>query len=125
MRLRLELDYDLAEGAITPFVEGLRRGVAVACACVACGRTTFPPDRRCGCSAGADNAPGLRWRELSGSARVIHRTDGPGGHFALVRFDGADNCAVCRIVNPQYEGGTAALQPSNDEKPAICVEIGR
>ena len=125
MKLDLHLEYVLAEGAIAPHLDGLRRGVAIAAECVASGRTTFPPDRRCGSGSDSDTERGLRWRELPGAARIIHRTDGPAGSFALAQFDGADNCAVCRIVNSEEQGDMARLEPSSGDKPAICIKIGR
>jgi|GEM_PF-618956 len=123
MKHRLVLDYSLGRGGLAPYLDALAGGVALAGFCPRCGRTTFPPERRCRCepNGGSDAAPGHK--ELSGHAHVVFRTDGPSGHFALVRFDGADNQTVCRIANPTVSSDTAKLTASDDGKPGIVIQM--
>ena len=52
MKHRVVLDYELAEGWLAPWIEGLRNGEAVASHCTACDSAWFPPLRACpGCRA--------------------------------------------------------------------------
>jgi uncharacterized OB-fold protein len=119
----LNLDYSLSPGALAPYIQGLVEGTAMAKQCARCARVTFPPERMCQCQSRADGATNLGWRELSGEARLVVRTDGPNGAFALVQFNGADNQAVCRIVNPELSGSKVTLQAAQKEMPGIFVEI--
>ena len=89
---RLTLDYDLHPGWLAHFVEGLVAGRAMARACTACARTSFPPQRTCDC--GETSAD---WVALSGLAEVRYRTRGADGDFGLVAFEGADTLAVVAL----------------------------
>ncbi|MCR9139483.1 MAG: hypothetical protein NXI27_26015 [Alphaproteobacteria bacterium] len=123
MKHRLTLDYALGRGVLAPYLDALIEGVALAGHCPHCGRTSFPPERRCRCTQGGgdDTAPG--WVRLTGQAHILFRTDGLAGSFALAQFDGADNQTVCRIANPPGNGSEARLVASDDGKPGIVVEI--
>ena len=123
MKYQLVLDYHLGEGALGPYLEGLSEGTALARQCRRCDRVTFPPERVCTCQT-KDNLPATYgWKTLTGRASVIHRTYGLGGGFALARFDGADNLAVCRIDNPGREGMDAVLRATGEYRPGITIEI--
>lgn len=111
MKHRLTLDYKLGEGALQPYLDGLRAGRAMAVRCPKTNRTSFPP-----------TLPG-DWFELSGQGTIIVRTDGSDGHFALVGFDGADNQAVARLENPDRSGSRVKLVASPDGPPALRVAI--
>ncbi|MEM9107613.1 MAG: hypothetical protein AAGC96_18360 [Pseudomonadota bacterium] len=123
MKHRVQLDYTLGEGELADYLDGLREGKAVASYCRGSGRTSFPPD--CSCRSrqpdGEDNTVELK--QLSGGAEILVRTDGPSGAFALVRFDGADNMAVCRLANPSADGRRGQLCATGDELPGIVLEI--
>ncbi|MEM6463457.1 MAG: hypothetical protein AAF724_16240 [Pseudomonadota bacterium] len=123
MKKRLTLDYALAEGSIAPHLDGLRAGRAVAAKCRKTGRVTMPPARSNALGDLFASDGSHDWIELSGEAAIIHRTDGPGGAFALVRFDGADNQAVGRIVNPEAVGRKARLRAAGENEPGLILEI--
>jgi len=90
--VHLPLEYDLKAGWLSPFVEGLTQGRAVARVCAACGRVSFPPLRTCTCGSAEGE-----WVILSGRATVITRTSGTDGDFALARFDGADGLTTVAL----------------------------
>jgi uncharacterized OB-fold protein len=92
MRIAMNLDVTAGEGVLAPYLDGLRRGAAVAGHCTACGRTALPPEPRCRCGAAV-----TRMRALAGTATVLWRTTGTDGDAALVRFDGADTLSVARL----------------------------
>ncbi len=123
MKHRVAFDYSLAEGELAGFLDGLREGKAIASHCRGCGRTSFPPARSCRCqrSDGTDDA--LEPKHLSGGAEILVRTDGPGGAFALVRFDGADNMAVCRLADPSVTGRRGHLCGVGYELPGLVLEV--
>lgn len=123
MKHRLTLDYALGRGALAPYLDALADGVALAGHCPHCDRTHFPPERRCQCAQGGSKGATPDPIRLTGQARIIFRTDGPAGSFALAQFQGADNQTVCRIANPQGSCGEARLVASDDGKPGIVVEI--
>ncbi len=123
MKRRLQLEYTIGDLSIAPYLEGLRTGLAIAKYCSGCRRTTFPPEHGCPGDLATDGASQSSWTELSGKARLELRTDGPDGSFALARFEGADNGAVCRIANPEVSGSTLVLQPDEQEIPGIVVMI--
>ena len=123
MKYQLVLDYHLGEGALGPYLEGLSEGIALARQCRRCDRVTFPPERNCTCQS-QDNLPAsIGWKTLAGTATIVHRTVGLGGGYALARFDGADNLAVCRIDNPDDEGSHATLLATGEYRPGITIEI--
>jgi len=89
---RLTLDYELQAGWLEPFVQGLKKGSAIARRCSSCNKTTFPPIRVCDC----DHVHG-EWIRLSGKAQIVYRSEGVDGSFALVQFEGADTKTVVRL----------------------------
>jgi uncharacterized OB-fold protein len=93
MRFALSLDVTAGEGFLAPYLDGLRRGEAIAGHCAACGRTALPPEPRCRCGASPSEM-----RRLSGKAAILWRTTGTDGDAALVRFDGADTLSVARLA---------------------------
>ena len=123
MKRRLLLEHTIGDLSIAPYLEGLRTGLAIAKHCSGCRRTTFPPEHSCPGDLATDGASESSWTELSGRAHLELRTDGPDGCFALVRFEGADNRAVCRIANPEVSSSTLVLQPDEQEIPGIVVMI--
>jgi hypothetical protein len=116
MRLDLHLAYDLAEGWLAPYLEGLREGRAVASLCDACGAVSFPPRRSCVCGGRAGG-----WVTLPGAASVLARTEGRDGAFALLRFDGAATAAVARTEFLPPDAVRARLLPATSARPALAV----
>ncbi len=88
----LTLEYTLSPGWMQPWVDGLLKGVAIARNCQSCGHKSFAPQRvcSCGCVEGS-------WASLSGLATIVRQTKGADGHFAVARFEGADNEVVVRL----------------------------
>ena len=123
MKHPVSLDYTLGEGDLSDYLDGLRQGTAVGRRCRACGRTSFPPERVCHCQERDDDAGGLEPKPLPGTAVVLCRTDGPAGAFVLVRFDGADNAAVCRLADPAARGTRGCLRATADGLPGLILDI--
>ena len=123
MKHRLTLDYQLGEGRLRPFLEGLREGSARARDCPSSGRVTFPPEGVSLRNNSDNDRPSSGWKTLSGACTILCRTTGAGGAFALVRFDGADNLAVCRIADPADEGKRAMLIASESPQPALTIRV--
>lgn len=92
MKVTLTLDYDLGEGFLGPYLDGLRAGRAVAGRCGGCGRVALPPVATCVCGA-----RGAGPVVLPGAATVVWRTTGADGDVALVQFDGADGPSLARL----------------------------
>jgi len=117
MKLRLDLDYDLAEGWLAPWVAGLRAGRAVASACGGCGTARFPPLRICpDCNVAAD-----RWQDVSGRATILFRTTGRDGDVALARVDGARGAAVVRLDGLPDGALSGRLRAVPDGPPALIL----
>lgn len=116
----LTLDYQLQPGWLSPFIEGLQKGIAVARCCNACSKTTFPPIRTCEC-----NHVEGEWITLSGTADIVHRCDGSEGSFALVRFQGADTHTVVRLADMVESSQVGYLQASQSNSPALVITPGQ
>lgn len=117
MKRRLELDYALGYGWLSPWLDGLREGKAVASTCSACGDAHFPPLRACpNCHAPSDG-----WRTLNGGATILFRTDGTDGDFALARFDGASAAAVVRAQALSSGTTRARLAPCPEDPPVPVI----
>ena len=113
---RLELDYTLHPGWLTPFIEALSEGRALARRCSDCGKVSFPPVRVCPCG----NSDGT-WHHLTGAGQIIHRTTGSDGDFALVQMEGANTMAVMRLSDmaPSALSGQIITPPT--AQPALCL----
>jgi len=117
MRRRLELDYSLGYGWLSPWLDGLREGRVVASCCSVCGDVHFPPLRACpNCRTLADG-----WQPLSGGATILFRTIGTDGDFALVRFDGASAAAVVRAQALPAGAKRARLAPCPTDPPVLFI----
>jgi uncharacterized protein len=116
MKLNLSLDYALAEGWLAPFVAGLRDGRAVAARCTACDAVSFPPARVCACGSRQSV-----WVTLDGTARVIWRTAGLDGDFALVQFAGASSSSIARLQGMPESKTNGQIAPARPERPAVVV----
>lgn len=118
MKHSVSLDYDLAEGWLRPWFDGLREGRAVASTCSACDLAQFPPLRVCPMC----NTPSDGWRTLSGGATVQHRTAGADGDFAIVQFDGAERAAVVRSEHLAPNARRGRLARVSDGPPWLSLE---
>ncbi len=123
MKHQLTLAYQLGEGALQPYLQGLCDGVANARMCTLCERVTFPPERSCTCQQKGNRPPAFGWKTLSGKATILHRTTGVDGDFALVRFAGADNLAVCRLADPRQQGDQVQLVAAGPQRPVLTVAV--
>ena len=113
---QLNLTYSLSPGWMAAFVTGLREGKSIARRCDGCARVSFPPLRICECGVGA----GI-WIELAGTAKIIHRTDGQDGSFALVQFDGADTQSVVRLDHIGQGQDTGRIAANACGLPAMTL----
>lgn len=106
----LTLHYRLAPGWLSPWVTALAEGRALAAVCDGCGRVSFPPLRRCRCGRGTWD-----WRELAGTARILRRSTGADGDFALAAFDGADTRTTVRLLDlgPGAIAGKLRIPPTD------------
>ena len=112
----LALEYNLASGWMTPFVEGLRTGVATGRHCSDCAKVSFPPVRICPC--GSTNGT---WVALSGQAEIIWRTDGSDGSFALARFEGANTLSSVKLIDVDDDTTDGQLIASEGDLPMLLL----
>ena len=121
MKHQLSLEYDLSEGWLADWVEGLRNGEALASRCSACNARYFPPLRVCAdCRAQSDG-----WVTLSGRAKVIRRTNGVDGDFVLAQFEGAKGAAVMRAGRLPEDALFGQLRACGDHPLALELEPER
>jgi uncharacterized OB-fold protein len=118
MKRTLSLDYALGDGWLAPWLDGLRKGRAIASTCSTCGLARFPPLRTCpDCRTSSDG-----WITLSGGATILFRTQGADGDFAMVRFDGASGAAIARAELLPSEAGRAVLARCADDPPFLSLD---
>lgn len=131
--IEVTLRYAHALGGLTPYLEGLAAGRAVASSCPVCGRTWFPPRLGCCSRAGA-----VQWTTLDGTGRVVAGTSGggilpfgggPAGEgLALIALDGADNLAlgwVDGFGNEPPEGARVRLVASGHSSSPHPAQAAR
>ncbi len=58
---------------------------------------------------------------LNGSARILHRTTGSDGDFAMVRFDGADTLTVVALDAVSMSATSAAIKPQTGKLPRLIL----
>ncbi len=116
MKLTLTLEYDLAEGWLAPYIAGLRDGRAVAARCTACDAVSFPPMRTCGCGGTQST-----WVTLVGTAKVIWRSVGVDGDFALVQFDGATTASVAGVPGMDLNTRSGRIVPATTDRPGLVI----
>ena len=116
MDLNLRLDYVLGEGWLAPYIAGLRDGCAIAARCTACDAVSFPPVRVCACG-GRQSA----WVTLDGTAKVIFRSTGMDGDFALVQFAGASTGSVARLQGMAAHETMGRIAPALTTRPGLVV----
>ena len=124
MKYRMMLDYDIATGDLTPYFDALAEGRALASTCTSCGHVAFPARTTCTRCAGQE----INWTELTGTAQVLFRTDGPTDSFALVHFDGADTNSTVALSNPEaFEPDVKSLHgrlvSPPDEQPGLWLAL--
>ncbi|MEP6068258.1 MAG: zinc ribbon domain-containing protein [Paracoccaceae bacterium] len=112
----LALDYTLAPGWMTPFVEGVKTGVATGRKCTDCAKVSFPPVRICPCGSTKGT-----WVALSGQAEITWRTDGADGSFALVRFEGANTLSSVKLIDVDLDTTNGRLAASEGELPMLLL----
>ena len=116
----MTLDYSLAPGWMAPFIEGLKGGQARAKQCAHCHRVSFPPVRTCSCGGLEQD-----WIELTGTAQLIYQCVGLDGHFAMVRFTGADTLSVVKLKGFEHlapgNNNQGVLLAARAEMPAMVV----
>ena len=121
MKHQLSLEYNLSEGWLAAWVEGLRTGEALASHCSACDTRYFPPLRVCAdCRARSDG-----WVTLSGRAKVIGRTNGRDGDFVLAQFEGAKGAAVMRASRLPKDAIFGQLCACGDDPLALELKAER
>jgi uncharacterized protein len=104
--LQLSLTYQHALGDLSPYFAGLAQGQLVASVCGRCGATWLPPRLICTCGS-----TDLKWLTLDGMGTVEWATSTTSALpatrvrgdmvFVLVRFDGATNSALARLVGAE------------------------
>ncbi len=117
IRHDLTLAYELPPGWLSPWIDGLTKGKAVARKCAACGRVSFVPQRVCDC--GSDKGT---WVELSGRVKILRRTSGTEGEHCLAQFEGADIACVARLRNFAPGITHGHLVPSAKDVPMLILE---
>lgn len=112
----LTLEYQLNAGWLTPYVDGLKDGKIIARQCMACFRISLPPVRSCLCGSSEG-----QWLRLNGTARIVKRTTGSDGDFAMVRFDGADTLSVVSLDTVPTSATTATIKPLAGKLPQLIL----
>lgn len=119
MKHQINLDYTIAEGGLKPYFDALGRSEVLASKCQGCGRIVFPARIICG-ACGSDE---VEWTALTGVANVVHRTDGVGRSFALMKFAGADTLTTVALLNPRSGATSGRLKSHADGLPGLWVEL--
>lgn len=119
MKHQINLDYTIPVGDLAPYFEALQRGDALARKCKGCGRVSFPARSQCADCNGAE----MQWHPLKGTARILFRTDGAGGSFALVQFDGADTQSTVALLNAAQTSDFGALVIAPDGGNGIWLDL--
>lgn len=119
MKHQINLDYTIAEGGLKPYFDALGRSEVLASKCQRCGRIVFPARIICG-ACGSDE---VEWTALTGVANVVHRTDGVGRSFALMKFAGADTLTTVALLNPRSGATSGRLKSHADGLPGLWVEL--
>lgn len=110
------LHHALHPGWLAPHVEAIMSGQALGRRCAACARVSFPPLRVCPCGS-AEGA----WQPLSGAARIVWRTTGADGDFALASFEGAAALATVRLVRMPEGATRGRIEAPPGSLPQICL----
>lgn len=112
----LILDYQLNAGWLAPYVDGLKDGKVIARQCAACSRTSLPPMRSCICGHS-----GGHWKQLLGTAKIMQRTTGTDGDFAMVLFDGADTLSVVALDAVSPSATSVVIKAASGKLPQLIL----
>lgn len=116
IKRRVKLDYKISTGWLGPYMEALTQGKTLARKCNLCNMVTYPPQKTCKCG----NTE-ITWHELSGKAEIVWRTINDDGDSAMVKFEGSHTHSVACVHDLGKDEKTAALVPSCNEYPNICI----
>ncbi len=119
MKYQMNLDYSIPPGDLAPYFEALQDGKALASECNGCGNVAFPARMQCGACCNSD----IKWKPLNGTARVLFRTDGGSGSFALVKFDGADTHCTVGLINPERNTTFGKLAAPQGDAPGLWLAL--
>lgn len=119
MKYGLKLDYSISYGALDPYFDSLQEGVAMASQCGSCGQIAFPARAQCR----ACGSQSIIWKPLSGVAKILFRTDGSSGSFALVQFDGADTNSTVELANPEMKTTIGKLVAPEGDAPGLLLAL--
>jgi len=119
MKLHMSLDYTISEGALKPYFDALLRGDALASRCHSCGHVDFPARVICNICGSRE----MDWVTLSGTAEVIHRTDGAKSGFALAKFSGADTLTTVALTNPASKATIGRLSTPVGARPGLWLKL--
>lgn len=119
MKHQLTLDYTIPFGDLQPYFDALHEGNAFASACNSCEFVAFPARTRCGSCRSND----MRWVPLTGTARVLFRTDANARSFALVKFDGADTSSTVALNNPENNAMFGTIVAPKDGTPGLRLTL--
>lgn len=119
MKYQLNLDYLVPLGDLAPYFEALQDGKAQASECNGCGNVCFPARAQCSACRTSE----VKWKRLNGTARVLFRTDGASGSFALVKFDGADTHCTVGLINPERNTTFGKLAAPQGNAPGLWLAL--
>lgn len=111
MKRALKLQYTIQFGELAPYAAAVAEGRALASTCRHCGFTAFPPRVICPTC----QRPDFAWQQLSGEARILHRTAGNERAFGLAQFAGASTQTVVRLHAIPDDAPTGRLIAPRDE----------
>ena len=118
---KLELTYNLSFGVMSKWLTELTKGQALALKCSNCSNVSFPPQKVCSCGSNRSS-----WIKLSGVAKILSKTSGQDGSYAIAKFEGCSSSSVVRLKNFKGIETVGKLVPSCMSSPSIIlIPIGR
>ena len=113
---KLELTYNLSFGVMSKWLTELTKGQALALKCLNCNNVSFPPQKVCGCGSKISC-----WIKLSGVAKILSKTSGQDGSYAIAKFEGCSSSSVVRLKNFKEYETKGKLTPSSMSNPSIIL----
>ena len=113
---KLELSYNLSFGVMSKWLSELTKGQAIALKCSKCSNVSFPPQKVCTCGSNRSS-----WIKLSGIAKILSKTSGQDGNYAIAKFEGCSSSSVVKLKNFKGFETSGRLVPSSMSNPSIIL----
>jgi len=113
---KLELSYNLSFGVMSKWLTELTKGQALALKCSNCNNVSFPPQKVCSCGSNRSS-----WIKLSGVAKILSKTLGQDGSYAIAKFEGCSSSSIVKLKNFKGFESVGKLAPSSVSNPSIIL----